>query len=335
MSCTGLTSKLRRSFATSCTAGPPAQPHHSPAAPPWRTASGPTTGALLPSLPPASRRSRVPSRGPPMQASSPPRPSWGTPSSPSAVSPYRPSPTVIKPSRRTPRALPTFPGLTPCPAPGPSVPPASSSRLAHNGTATPRRRTSKNRRAWPQSRHAAARHPGGTGVTRVQSACDTRAWRGRRNRSDMPAGPGGIPSSNATRARHPRPPCARSRARGSACCFGVGTSARRLTRRSLSLRATAEGHPCSTIWHRRPKKASKDLDSPPQSMCSARSSRHVSLPWFAPHAYWITSSAWNKMLGGIVRPMAWAVFRLRTSSNFIGCSIGRSPGFAPLRILST
>ena len=38
---------------------------------------------------------------------------------------------------------------------------------------------------------------------------------------------------------------------------------------------------------------------------------------------------------GDVRPRALAVLRLMTSSNFVGCSIGRSPGFAPLRILST
>ena len=37
----------------------------------------------------------------------------------------------------------------------------------------------------------------------------------------------------------------------------------------------------------------------------------------------------------MVRPRALAVLRLITSSNFIGCSIGRSTCLAPLRILST
>src|SRR5215467_4464238 len=37
----------------------------------------------------------------------------------------------------------------------------------------------------------------------------------------------------------------------------------------------------------------------------------------------------------MVRPRAWAVLRLITSSNFLGCSTGRSPGLAPLRTLST
>lgn len=38
---------------------------------------------------------------------------------------------------------------------------------------------------------------------------------------------------------------------------------------------------------------------------------------------------------GIVSPSALAALRLIISSNFVGCSIGSSPGFAPLRILST
>ena len=51
--------------------------------------------------------------------------------------------------------------------------------------------------------------------------------------------------------------------------------------------------------------------------------------------HWITWSARCSSDGGIVRPSAFAVFVLMTSSNFVGCSIGRSPGFVPLRILST
>src|SRR5262249_40898695 len=51
--------------------------------------------------------------------------------------------------------------------------------------------------------------------------------------------------------------------------------------------------------------------------------------------YWITSFAWKRSNGGIVRPRALAVFRLMTNSNFMGCSTGRSSGLAPLRILST
>src|SRR5439155_5463056 len=58
-------------------------------------------------------------------------------------------------------------------------------------------------------------------------------------------------------------------------------------------------------------------------------------PRCAPHAYWMTSVAWKRTCEGIVRPRAFAVFKLMTSSNFIGCSIGKSPGLAPSSILST
>src|ERR1051326_3731732 len=49
----------------------------------------------------------------------------------------------------------------------------------------------------------------------------------------------------------------------------------------------------------------------------------------------ITLSALASTFGGIVKPICFAAFRLITSSNFVGCSMGRSPGFAPLSILST
>ena len=38
-------------------------------------------------------------------------------------------------------------------------------------------------------------------------------------------------------------------------------------------------------------------------------------------------------LGGIVRPICFAVFRLMTNSNFVGCSTGRSAGLAPFKNL--
>src|SRR5262249_49133299 len=49
----------------------------------------------------------------------------------------------------------------------------------------------------------------------------------------------------------------------------------------------------------------------------------------------ITRSARSSTDGGMVRPRAFAVLRLITSSYFVGCSTGRSAGLAPLRILST
>ena len=52
-------------------------------------------------------------------------------------------------------------------------------------------------------------------------------------------------------------------------------------------------------------------------------------------AYWMISSARARSDGGIVSPSALAVFWLMTSSNFVGCSIGMSPGLVPFKILST
>jgi hypothetical protein len=49
----------------------------------------------------------------------------------------------------------------------------------------------------------------------------------------------------------------------------------------------------------------------------------------------ITLSASAISFGGISSPSTFAVLRLITSSNFVGCSIGKSAGLAPFNILST
>jgi hypothetical protein len=49
-------------------------------------------------------------------------------------------------------------------------------------------------------------------------------------------------------------------------------------------------------------------------------------------AYCMTSSARCRSDGGIVSPSAFPVLMLMTSSNLVGCSMGRSPGLAPFRI---
>ena len=49
----------------------------------------------------------------------------------------------------------------------------------------------------------------------------------------------------------------------------------------------------------------------------------------------ITSSARARIDGGRVRPSALAVFMVTTSATLVGCSTGRSAGFAPLRMRST
>src|SRR6266704_2301535 len=49
--------------------------------------------------------------------------------------------------------------------------------------------------------------------------------------------------------------------------------------------------------------------------------------------YSITWSAMEITPGGTSMPSAFAVLRLITNSNLVGCTTGRSAGFSPLRIL--
>ena len=51
--------------------------------------------------------------------------------------------------------------------------------------------------------------------------------------------------------------------------------------------------------------------------------------------YLMTLSARASTFGGIVRPICFAALRLMMSSNFVGCSTGKSAGLVPFRILST
>jgi hypothetical protein len=52
-----------------------------------------------------------------------------------------------------------------------------------------------------------------------------------------------------------------------------------------------------------------------------------------PH-YLITLSALASMCGEMVAPICFAVFKLITISNFVGCSTGMSAGLAPFKILT-
>jgi hypothetical protein len=51
--------------------------------------------------------------------------------------------------------------------------------------------------------------------------------------------------------------------------------------------------------------------------------------------YSITASARASSVGGISKTSAFAVFKLMTSSNLVGCKTGKSPGRSPLRIRPT
>ena len=162
---------------------------------------------------------------------------------------------AITSSPPAPKRIPTSRGLRLCQAPGPSVPPASSSPVAHHATAIPLPRHSPHTPASRRGPTAAARSPGAPGAGSVRRASDHRAWQGRQNPRDLPSGPRSIPSSNATRAKPTKPPSARWRSRGSAVFCGVGRSVPRRGSPSLSRRFIAVGHPSSEIRRRRPEKS--------------------------------------------------------------------------------
>jgi hypothetical protein len=68
---------------------------------------------------------------------------------------------------------------------------------------------------------------------------------------------------------------------------------------------------------------------------SSRTSRHVRKVPTAEIAHSITSSAKASSFAGISMPIVLAVLRLMTNSNFVGCKMGKSAGFAPFKILPT
>src|SRR6266536_3369469 len=64
-------------------------------------------------------------------------------------------------------------------------------------------------------------------------------------------------------------------------------------------------------------------------LCPTSRRCHLADVW---RYYSITSSAFASSEGGTVRPSPFAVLRLMTNSNLVGCMIGRSAAFAPWRI---
>jgi hypothetical protein len=81
------------------------------------------------------------------------------------------------------------------------------------------------------------------------------------------------------------------------------------------------------------QKQTLELTRAMSALCQKRTHAPQQNEWLFGHDS-ITSSARVRIVGGTVRPIALAVLLLIRSSNFVGCSTGRSAGFAPLRILS-
>ena len=174
-------------------------------------------------------------------------------------------------TRSAPPCSPKHPQHVPRQGLEPLVLPASSSPVAPNGTAFPPLRPANNRRAWRRSPTAAASSPGAPGASRVHSACAQRVSRGRRHPPGMPAGHRSMLNRHASQARHTKRPCAPWPAPGAASSLGVGRSAPPLRHPSLSKRSNAATRHACTTWCMYLAKDEKNPDSPPQSMCSARS----------------------------------------------------------------
>ena len=100
--------------------------------------------------------------------------------------------------------------------------------------------------------------------------------------------------------------------------------------------STTAGNQWSTSLsvRRTPRSAAMGEQREPAARCSAKFDA-ADLRDFAIIAYCMIRSARWSTAWGIVSLSAFAVRRLMTSSKVVGCSMGKSDGFAPLRILST
>ena len=70
----------------------------------------------------------------------------------------------------------------------------------------------------------------------------------------------------------------------------------------------------------------------PEQWACPRSANRRQMQCSKQYPYSITSSASASTVGGIVRPSVFTVLRLKTNSNFVGCTTGRLAGFSPFRI---
>ncbi len=105
-----------------------------------------------------------------------------------------------------------------------------------------------------------------------------------------------------------------------------------------AIRLTVDGR--SSTQRSRPRRSEAVIETRGSSRTPSKFSGGCVEPRESPERpktfdHWITSSARSSSDCGIVTPSAFAVLRLITSSNFVGCSIGISAGFAPRRILSS
>jgi len=127
------------------------------------------------------------------------------------------------------------------------------------------------------------------------------------------------------------------------CAIGASLElASRATSSIVTIKSNSSLRPVSELGGHFRKSALVSARSvlPPQADSVRWTSQVRKVPTSTPapqqlEPYSSTSSAINRNSRFIVSPSSLAVFKLTSSSNLVGCSTGRSAGFAPFRILST
>src|SRR5271154_2037890 len=95
------------------------------------------------------------------------------------------------------------------------------------------------------------------------------------------------------------------------------------------------GHKCRSFIWRGGTEIADHRHRRRRAGCERQGGCSGSNPDDPPPLHSIASSASASSLSGMVRPRTWAVLRLMTRSNLVGCSTGISLGFVPRSILLT
>src|SRR5262249_11675655 len=107
--------------------------------------------------------------------------------------------------------------------------------------------------------------------------------------------------------------------------FGVAEFVQPIPRRFTEGRCRQAGQQNAKVSYL-PNRLLRARRERPRGRCSTEQGDEL-----ATAAHSITSSARASRVAATSRPSALAVLRLITSSNFVGCSTGRSEGLAPFR----
>jgi len=139
---------------------------------------------------------------------------------------------------------------------------------------------------------------------------------------------------HSSAAKHPSPTHALRIAFDGRACGPINHDVNDTTRTQTTKTANAHANRAPRSEATRvPKSAALGRSGSACCWASSQVKFRLGAPGWCIHR--MISSVSTRIDSGTLIPSASAVLRLRTSSNFVGCSIGKSPAFAPFRILST